>query len=1168
MIYRRSLALSLVNVTLYVTISATFLIGLLGLTLNIYSQPASAFERVISTTSGVVAIAVAFALFGLATKRRLIQILSAGVVILAALHSLIINLSIASIFYLDFLKAIDAHFYPPVALTFLLLGITLLLNPRESIQRRWMRFFASFLVLLSLAAMALHFVDNGFAYLGPHPPVTSLASLTLLLIGISLLLSCSNRVLLFRLNNNPAAWITFVFVSIICCAWFILSLNQIKEIRAEAISTIEKVAKVRQQTIQVNIQVLNRLRERWQQLGIAPTASFAQFDVATYLRDIPHYLGIHLLDSRGRPQWQQHRNGNDDYREHLNHPEVQSWLTSAPPDISMLLPREEFRSEERPLGLMLMPVGYEADRRYYLLVVFDLMQLISPETRLLPENLKVYASMDDDRVISFDQNKPSHLNELTIAEAELTIPYAKPLLLSVTLYSFKELSDASNLRMLIATLGFLFCIAFLALAQQNTMLTKHSRRLNNVRSQLQSQQNELKLNEQQYSSLFLFHPDAVFSLDLDGMITSANHAVLNILNADKNKVIGSHFSAFVLPADRRYAEECFQRSLQGETCRYDVRVFACQGQLLHIHVTNLPIIINGEITGVFGIAKDISVQKEQDEQLNVLMRSVNVSTNGIVISDGTDPSSPIIYSNEAFTRMTGYAAKDIVGKSCDFLVGEKTDPKVVAKVRKALSERTECKVEVIHYRKDGSYFWDDLQLAPVADGEGIITHFVGVHQDITDRVDNEKLLAFQAEHDALTELFNRYAFERRLADEIDHEQHDYQHGPQWGVLFIDLDGFKPINEAMGLEAGDQVLQQVAARVSANLTSTAFAARFAGDEFVVAVQTEDLIELEALGQKLLEAIAEPYPIRQQKVYLTASIGIASHCNASQQAVDLIQQADIAMSMAKRQGRNHLFFYKPQIAQNQRLDVNLRNQFQQAIDQQQLELFYQPIVDLKTGKVVAAEALMRWQIHEGNYVPPAKFIPMAETTGQIIPASQWAFAQACDDLRTMLQQQSDLQVCVNLSAVQFSRANFFEQIVATIDEHQLTNAQVELELTESVLMDDSEHAIALINRFREAGLSMTIDDFGTGFSSLSYLKKLPVNKLKIDRAFIQEIINKPSDEAIVRGILAMARQLNIAVVAEGIETKEQAVRLAELGCDYGQGYYFAKPMPLNQFMEFLA
>ncbi|CAB0150179.1 Phytochrome-like protein cph2 [Pseudidiomarina piscicola] len=1167
MIHRRSFALSLVNVTLYVTISATFLFGLLGLAYNIYAQPESAFERVISTTSALVAIATALALMGLSAKRRVLQVSFAFVVFLAALHSLIVNLSLAPLLYLDFLKAIDAYFYPPVALTFLLLGITLMLNPRESLQRRWMRSFALFLVILALGAMGLHFVDNGFAYLGPHPPVTTLAAICVLLIGISLFLSSSSRILLFPLNKNSAAWITLCFVAIICTSWFSLSLNQIKTIRADAISTIEKVATARQQTIQVNIQILNRLRERWDYLDVSPTSEFAKFDVETYLRDIPHYLGIQLVDSQGRPQWQLQSERDANYLSHLNHTEVQHWLTSTPTDISMLLPKAEFLQQGRPVGLMLMPVGYEADRGFYLLVAFDLKRLISPETRLLPDYLKVYVALDDTHVISFDQSKPSSSRELQIAHQQLDIPYGEPLELSISLYSFSELANASNLRMVTATIGFLFCIAFLASAQQNAMLRKHARRLNRVRSQLQSQQKQLKLNEQQYRSLFTYHPDAVFSLDRDGLLTSANEAVLNILEIDIEQTLGAHFSAFIYPADRVRAQQYMDIALNGESARYDLRVFGRDGELLHIDITNLPIKIDNQVTGVFGIAKDITAQKQQDEQLNVLKRSINVSTNGIIISDATDPTSPVIYSNEAFCQMTGYQTDDIIGKSCDFLIGAETAPETVEKVRTALAERTECKVDVLHYRRDGSSFWDALQLTPVADSAGVISHFIGVHQDVSEHIKSQQLLATQAEHDALTNILNRHAFEHRLSAELEQSETAEQTSQPWAVLFIDLDGFKPINEAMGLEAGDDILQQVARRLGDFANDSSIIARFGGDEFVFASRYTHRSELEAFGQRLLETLAEPYPVAQQKVYLTASIGISCFCRAQTQATDLIQQADMAMSMAKRQGRNHIFFYQTETAHQQRLDVNLRNQFQQAIEQQSLQLFYQPIVELQSGQVVAVEALMRWQLADGSFVSPARFIPMAETTGQIIPASQWAFKQACKDLRILQQHQSNLRMSVNLSVLQFGRANFFEQITSTIEAYELANSDIELELTESILMDDSSHAIALIQRFREAGLSVSIDDFGTGFSSLSYLNKLPVNKLKIDRAFISEIITKQSDEAIVRGVLAMAKRLNMTVVAEGIEHSEQAVHLAGMDCDYGQGYYFAKPMSLAEMIKFL-
>ncbi|RUO62183.1 EAL domain-containing protein [Pseudidiomarina insulisalsae] len=1164
MLYRRSLALSLVNVTLFVTISATFLFGLFGLVVNIYTQPESAFERVISNTSGIVAISVAFALYGLATKRRKVQLGGALVLLLAALHSLLVNLSIASVFYLDFLNQIDAYFYPPVALTFLILGVTLLLNPREKIQRRWMRVFAVFLLFVACVSIVLHFLPHGFAYLGPHPPVTTLATLSIFLTGLSLLLASSNRILLFDLNANPAAWLTFAFVAFICSLWVYLSLNQIRDIRNEAVTTIEKVAESRKQTIVVNMQILNRLRERWTELELSPTSAFARFDAATFLRDIPHYLGIHLLDERGVPQWQLHRNNERAYLEQISHPEVQSWLASPINDIAMMIPPDEFKSDRKPVGLMLVPVAQEGTKDYYLLVVFDLVRLVNPDTRVLPDFLKIYASLGEERQLSFENSKPRHRNELAIASAELNIPYSEPVTLSASLYSFANLSSASNLRMILAFSGFLFCVAFLALSQQNRMLRKHSLRLRGIQQRLHDQQRQLQLNEQQFRSLFTFHPDAVYSLDTDGLITSANHAVLSNLEAAPEQVIGAHFSVFVRPNDRKVAETNFKQALAGETCQYELNVYTSQGEQRSIVVTNLPIKIDDEITGVFGIAKDVTRDKAKDAQLQILERSMNVTSNGIIISDAGKENAPIIYANQAFQRMTGYYIDEIAGKSCDFLIGPKTDPKIITEVRQALESKRECHVEVLHYRKDGSSFWDQLELTPVTDAGGKVTHFIGIHEDISERYVAKQQLAFQAEHDALTSLFNRRSFEHRLSAELQ-ETGATQGKQQWAVMFIDLDGFKSINEAMGLEAGDLVLQLVAKRIQAALNPPGFAARFGGDEFVVAVREESPNHVAVLGERLLEIIAEPYEVRKQKVYLTASIGVACFDDNSQSAVSLMQHADLAMTMAKRQGRNYLNFYQQCIEQTHRFSVHLRSKFQQAIDNEQLQLFYQPIVALSSGKIIGAEALMRWQLEDGSFIPPDIFIPMAETTGQIIPASQWALEQACHDLSQLLERRPGFCLAVNLSALQFNRANFFEQVITTLQSHHIPSECIELELTESILMDDSAHAIKLIERFRQAGLSVAIDDFGTGFSSLSYLKKLPVSKLKIDRAFIQEVVNKASDEAIVRGILAMARQLNIKVVAEGIEMAEQAIRLNELGCDLGQGYYFAKPKPLNDLLN---
>jgi len=297
-----------------------------------------------------------------------------------------------------------------------------------------------------------------------------------------------------------------------------------------------------------------------------------------------------------------------------------------------------------------------------------------------------------------------------------------------------------------------------------------------------------------------------------------------------------------------------------------------------------------------------------------------------------------------------------------------------------------------------------------------------------------------------------------------------------------------------------------------------------------------------------------------------MGITLYKHTTKGALALIQQADVAMSHAKQQGRNHYQFYAEQRKSMSQSDIILRSQFQQAIDNETLQLYYQPIIDFNSGKIVSVEALMRWSLEDGTPVSPVEFIPLAEATGQIIPAGTWALKQACKDIHT-LHKLGIQRVAVNLSAVQFHRANFFEQVEAILADSHTTSDMIELELTESILMENTANAIAVLERLRERGIRVAIDDFGTGFSGLSYLKTLPVAKLKIDRAFIKELTESSSDRAITQGIINMAQQVGLEVVAEGVETSEHVALLKQFGCGYGQGFYFARPLPLAELVAFL-
>ncbi|WP_157957869.1 putative bifunctional diguanylate cyclase/phosphodiesterase [Aliidiomarina celeris] len=427
------------------------------------------------------------------------------------------------------------------------------------------------------------------------------------------------------------------------------------------------------------------------------------------------------------------------------------------------------------------------------------------------------------------------------------------------------------------------------------------------------------------------------------------------------------------------------------------------------------------------------------------------------------------------------------------------------------------------------------------------------------------LLRAQATQDKLTGLANRAVIERTLLNACEQVSRSQQ---RVAVMFIDLDGFKPINDSLGLIVGDKLLVETAKRLERCCTEGVLASRFGSDEFVIVVTGDtSAARLEALVNHILSAIAQPFHIDDYRLYITASVGITTTSESPADPKLLIQHADMAMYQAKRQGRNHYQFFAKNLIERFHEAVVLRNQLQQAIDKNELMLYYQPVVACGSRKVVGVEALLRWEIEPGRFVSPAEFIPLAEDSGQIIPMSAWVLQQACEDGLT-IRTMRDITLAVNLSAVQFQRANFVESLEHHIRRSKFPANKLRLELTESILVEDQREAIQILKSLRQRELGISIDDFGTGFSSLSYLKDLPANQLKIDRSFIADIQDPNRDGAIVRGIIAMANELGIDVIAEGVETEVQARFVETCGAKAMQGYYFAKPMPLAALIDFLA
>ena len=676
----------------------------------------------------------------------------------------------------------------------------------------------------------------------------------------------------------------------------------------------------------------------------------------------------------------------------------------------------------------------------------------------------------------------------------------------------------------------------------------------------------LEENEQRFRSLFRYNPDAVFSLALDGRLGGYNHATQTILARSAEDLVGRTFVELVDTEDRHRVAEAVQRAGRGRSQRTELTVTHADGSRHELDVTYLPIVINGSITGIYAIAKDITIRKRQENRLRILERSVEASMHGVVIVDALDPGLPIVYTNAAFSRITGYAFDEAVGRNCRFLQDEQTDPESLEEIRRGIAEHRPVHVLLRNRRKDGSVFWNELHIAPVEDENGEVTHYVGLQNDVSEQKSYEKQLAFNATHDNLTGLANRALFEDRLEHMVKLSR---RRGTCVGVLFIDLDEFKPINDSLGHAVGDRILMEVATRLADQMREEDTLARFGGDEFV-AILTDIHSEADAfdVAERLLPVIARPYRLEDHELYLSASIGIAVSESDTENPLSLIQQADMAMYRAKQQGHNTCQLFTGEINSQLLHRVGLRNDLQEAIEHEDFEVHYQPLVHSDDRRIVGLEALLRWHHPQHGHVSPATFIPLAEETGQIIPLSEWVLDRAARDMGILCDLGlAGARMAINLSPVQFNRPNFLDTIRRTLARTGLPAERLELELTEGILMNDTESAIEVLKELRDSAISVSIDDFGTGFSSLSYLKNLPIDTIKIDRSFVQHVETSDDDAAIVQGVISMAHHLGLRVVAEGIETDAQREILTAYGCDILQGYFFARPMPITELTDYL-
>lgn len=555
-------------------------------------------------------------------------------------------------------------------------------------------------------------------------------------------------------------------------------------------------------------------------------------------------------------------------------------------------------------------------------------------------------------------------------------------------------------------------------------------------------------------------------------------------------------------------------------------------------------------------------RQASEAQMRILERGIEASVNGIVIADARKPGNPLVYINPAFARITGWSQEEMLGKSCRLLQGEDTDPRAIEQIRNRLRRFKEVQTVIRNYRKDGTPFWNDLYIAPVKDTEGVVTHFIGIQNDISERKHQEERIAWHATHDTLTELPNRALLAARLDQALRFVR---RYHLQLTVMFIDLDGFKPINDTLGHAIGDKVLKIVAKRLTAVLRDGDTLARFGGDEFVVVLPNAgNTDEVNAIAERLLVSLAEPYDIEGKALTLTASIGIAQGNEDIQEPNVLVQQADMAMYKAKRRGNHNFEWFSHDINSKVERHVVVRHELQEALNNDEFRLVYQPMTNA-AGEMRSVEALLRWQHPQQGEVSPAEFIPIAEHTGQIISIGRWVFEQVCRDMGRLIQLGVQT-VSVNLSPLQLSRNRFIEDLDTTLAKYQVQPEQITLEITENVLVNELTHAPELLQALHERGFTIALDDFGSGYSSLRYLHELPIDVVKIDRVFTQQIGLKNGKESIVRAIMAIAAELKLKVIAEGIETPEQLEFLQARNCDGYQGFYLGRPVSIHELIQY--
>lgn len=673
----------------------------------------------------------------------------------------------------------------------------------------------------------------------------------------------------------------------------------------------------------------------------------------------------------------------------------------------------------------------------------------------------------------------------------------------------------------------------------------------------------LRSSEANYRNLVESAPFPVVITDAESRtLVFTNPPALQLFESTPEQVreqaIANYFAT---PSDREKIVSLLAGGevVQGE----EIEFVTATGKHIWVLITAANILFDNKASHVAALI-DITPRKKAEEQLREAAAVMENTHEGVVI---TDTTPRILAVNDAYSAITGFSSGEVVGKNPGILRSGRQDKSFYESMWNELQGNGYWQGEIWNRRKNGEIYPQWMSISAVLNDQNQPIRYIGVFSDISRLKESQSQLEFLAHHDPLTRLFNRSAVESRMEQELEQAN---RHHLQLCVLFIDLDRFKQVNDSFGHLIGDELLCSVAERLKARLREGDTLGRLGGDEFVLlASPLQEKHDAAVIARDIIASLSAPFNLSTgHEVFIGASIGISLYPENGTSVAELTKNSDAAMYLAKENGRNQFSFYTPELNADSRNKLELENDLRRAVLHSELRLHYQPKVDIVSGSINGAEALVRWKKPDGSWISPDQFIPVAEKSGVILTIGDWVIEQACLQIRTWMDEGlPELCVAVNVSARQFRSGHLDILVKEMLVKYGIAAHQLELELTESMLMNEPERAIDTMHRLKKVGVRLSLDDFGTGYSNFGYLRRFPIDSLKIDQSFVRGVACKPEDAMIVDSIIGLAQRMKLHVIAEGVETADQLHYLRANHCDQMQGYLFSKALPADEFAELL-